>query len=58
MNAAAVFIAGLALGGFAAWLAPWAFAALLVITAGVIGWDLWDHRRARKARERFRKDLG
>ena len=52
------FIAGAILGGFAMWLAPWAFFGLLVITAGVHGWDYWDHRRARKARERFRKDLG
>jgi hypothetical protein len=54
------FIVGVLLGGCAMWATPWAFVAVLAITAGVHGWDYWDHRRVRKARESAprRKDLG
>ena len=54
------FIAGVVLGGFAMWLTPWVFFCLLAITAGIRGWDYWDDRRARKARESAprREDLG
>gem|GEM_PF-5430091 len=55
------FIVGVFLGGVAMWSTPWAFVAVLAITAGVHGWDYWHHhRRAQKARESAprRRNLG